>query len=247
MSKARLTTLIVLLLAVLGCSGAARAVALFEGLANLSLTLQSINGGPTIPTGVSIDYSAGIFDKYTDTYGAASATATETLAPGAVLVPMAIGGTLQQSVRVSGQAGEGAGYSTSLVQTTGLILIENLSNDAITLSFVYSFTASVEALIALTGFDATAGAGWFLTDDLGLVNLGDAIFADALLGPTTNFLSLSGTLELELNSGESDTLLSQVDTNGFAEAPEPPVAALLISGLLGAAATRPIRRTRRAA
>jgi hypothetical protein len=247
MSRPRLTTLIVLLFAVLGGSGTARAVASFDGLANLSLTLQSINGGTTIPTGVSIGYSAAIFDKYTDTYGAASATATETLAPGDVLVPMAIGDILQQIAAVSGQAGEGAGRSASLLQTTGLIVIDNLSDDAITLRFAYSFTASVEALIALTGLDATADAGWFLTDELNLVNLGDAIFADALLGPTNNTLTLNGILELELNSQASDILISRVDTQGAAEAPEPPVAALLIIGLLGAAVTRPIRRTRRPA
>lgn len=247
MSRARLTTLIILLLAVLGCSGTARAVALFDGMADLRLTLQDINGTTTIPTGVSVGYSAEIFDKYTDTYGAASATATEILTPGAVMESMGIGDILRQTVQVSGQAGEGAGRSASLLQTTGLIVIDNLSDDAITVRFGYSFTASVEALIALTGLDATADAGWFLTDVLGLVNLGDAIFADALLGPTTNTLTLSGILELELNSGESDTLMSNVGAQGVAAAPEPPIAALLIIGLLGAAATRPIRRTRRAA
>jgi len=233
MFGSRSTTLATVLFTVaLGLPIGARAGALYDGLASLTLTLTAIDGGATIPTGVAITYAATVFGQYTNTEGTGSAAAVQTLAPGDILEEMSVGDFIGQVSHSFGQAGEGQGTATSLLQTSGILFIDNQSGAAVSFSFAYSFSASVEAMLSLTGVEAMADATWLLTDDLGLVSLWDGIFADAIAGPSTNTLALTDSFVILLQDGEADWLLSAVDTQGSAGAPEPPAWALLLLGLV---------------
>lgn len=128
------------------------------------------------------------------------------------------------------------------MQTDGIIVLSNQSNASVTVRLVYDFSAEVTALIDEAGRDAGADAGWSIGDDLGNMILANSIFADAILGPQYQLLTLTDYFELVLAPTEERILYSMVDSSGFAEAPAPPVWALLGAGFGLFSAIR--RRTR---
>lgn len=218
--------------ALLAAPGAAQAGAIFHALGYAKLTLTAVNGGSSIPTGVTITAETAINDLDSSHLGEASADAVVVHTPGAVPVPIGIGGETSQAPAVTGEAGERTGSASAFAESDGIISIENNSGDTVVLTFAYDVATEVLAQLSGNGLDAFAFAAWSLFDDLGFIALDYSVFADGLLGPSINGFDDKGSFDITLADGESDSLVSLMDFDGFADAPAPPVLALLAVGLV---------------
>jgi len=154
---------------------------------------------------------------------------------------------LRQDHTISGWAGDGSADARLL--TSGLIFMTNASNVPVTFNFSYGLDATVDANADPLGIQGSVDVTWLLSDIVNLVDYAAAaVKADAVMGPRHDSLneirSFNLTLPAKSDEATTATLASVLDTSGIAEAPEPPVWALLAAGFAVASAGR--RRPRRA-
>lgn len=221
--------------------GLASAVADFNGLGFTALSLIGVDGAQTLPTGVTIEYQALLEDQRAEATGRGAEAASNW-----TLVPMEIGDMpfdepLLQAQAIDGWAGDGVADTRLL--SRGLVFLTNGSSVPVTFNFAYSILAEVGASADPFGIEARADVVWLIDDLLGAMTpITQAVYADPQTGDQQ--LDRSGTFGLTLPAGGTTTLSALLDTWGTAEAPEPPVWALLAAGL-GAAWVRRSERLSR--
>jgi hypothetical protein len=238
MSMPRSIGLPAILLAAALLPAQVHAFAQFGATAITNLTLSGIDGGQTLPTGVSVLYGTSVVDLRAFSFGWRATVSSEALLDPPIdtgLIDMPFGVPLGQAHSVNGWAGNGLADARML--TNGGVFLGNASGAAVTFSFSYVIDAVLTAAADPFGLQARVDAAWLIDDLLGLVDPGGggrqpisfSVYADPITG--TRELRESGTFSITLDAGADDTLTSALDTWGIAEAPEPPVWALLALGL----------------
>ena len=253
MHRSVFTGLAALLLAAL-LPGPVHAFAQFGGTALTNLTLTGVGGGQTLPSGVSVLYSTAVGDVRAFSFGRGAIVSAESVlnpdpAPEPIEMPFGPPAGLGQLQEVDGWAGDG--YADARMLTNGLIFLTNDTNNSVTFSFYYAIDAVLTAAADPLGIQARVDVNWVIDDLLGLVDPGTGgaqsislgAYADPDIG--TRELIASGVFSITLAAHEGDTLSSGLDTWGIAEAPEPPVWALIAAGLVSGLARVPARRRRR--
>jgi len=241
-----------LLLVVVLLPGPVHAFAQFGGTAVTSLTLTGVGSGQTLPTGVSVSYSTAIGDVRAFSFGRGAIVSAESVLnpdPAPEPIEMPFGQPLSQGHAVDGWAGDG--YADARMLTDGLIFLTNDSDDPVTFSFSYAIEAVLTAAGDPLGIQARVDVNWVIYALLGLVDPGTGgvqsislgAYADPDIG--TRELTASGVFSITLAAHGEDTLNSDLDTWGIAEAPEPPVWALIAAGLVFGLARVPARPHRR--
>lgn len=242
------TGLAALLLGVALLPGPVHAFAQFGGTALTNLTLTGVGGGQTLPSGVSVLYSTAVGDVRAFSFGRGATVSAESVLnpdPAAEPIEMPFGEPLRQGHSVDGWAGDG--YADARMLTNGLIFLSNDTNNSVTFSFYYAIDAVLTAAADPLGIQARVDVSWVIDDLLGLVDPGTGgsqsislgAYADPDIG--TRELTASGVFSITLAAHGEDTLNSGLDTWGIAEAPEPPVWALIAAGLVSGLARVPAR------
>jgi hypothetical protein len=225
-----LTTAIVLGAMSMGFAPAALATAVYDAMAEFTLTLTNVidANGTQVTSGWDVTAS-GDGAVFLNDSGAASATGSVSVIDPPV--SMSILDSITQSSTSSGSAT--AGFASTDALTDLDILVENFSGQALTFSFDFSAMTDTTTTTVVPGIFSEASATVDMLDDLGAVDIiANAYSMDG--NPATGSGDVIGIISFELMDGEFNLISGFVDSFGSAEAVPVPAAVWLFgSGLLG--------------
>jgi hypothetical protein len=206
----------------MGFSPTAQAISTYDASSSFSLTLTDVAGGGTSW------YAEAFGDSlvFLDDSGDATADASVSLVNPAV--SLGIGDTITQTSSSFGSATNGIA-STEALTDLG-IDVANYAEQ--TLTFFFDWSLTLEAVATGDLLDANASAAVDFLDDLGAVDILEMM---NVAGGQSDMLTLDGSFEFELASGEINTIAGYVDSTGQAASVVPVPAAVWLfgSGLIG--------------
>jgi hypothetical protein len=209
----------------LGAAPAAYATAVYDALAEYTLTLSSVTDleGAPVERGWAVETEGSVYTADAVATGTANADYLVDLAP---TVNLGIGDSVSQSSRAVGEASNGS--ADSYASTDLWVGVDNASGQA--LVFTFDYQAVVEAAVSGPFGDIAKGrASLEVADELEVFDTLLNVFVDLPLSPLSDSDADSGRYSFTLFDGESNLIAAMIDSVGqaYAESALEPAAAPL--------------------